>query len=655
MTQQSQFLTAIECEEAHRRFRGQLDPGPLGTEMVPLNEALGRILASPVIARHNVPGFDRSNFDGFAIRSRDVVGASEHQPVELELIGEKIPAGRQPDCSLEPGQAVSISTGGMVPRGANAICLVEHAELLDLAAESSAGNGRARRRVRISRSVFPGSGISFAGTDIAAGETVLRGGQKITSRETGVLAAIGETEVEVFRRPKVAVISTGDEIIPPGSPIRPGQVFDSNARIIADAVRELGGLPIEMGIAIDDLRELESRVAKALEVADVVLLSGGTSKGEGDLSYRVVSQFDDPGIVAHGVALKPGKPICLAVTRRRPVVILPGFPTSAIFTFHEFVAPVIRMMSGQAGDQAPTVQLAELATPVNSEIGRTEFLLVGLLKGVSSRGAEEVLKAYPMGKGSGSVTTFSRADGFITIDRHTEILPAGQSVQVQMIGDRDRAADLVVMGSHCQRLDEILNRLQERGVQVKFFAIGSQGGLHAARHGDCDLAGIHLYDPHTGQYNISFDDDQVEIHAGYSRVQGVVYRKSDDRWPALLKLEPRDLVPQLAADPRFLMINRNQGSGTRVLIDRLLADAEQKRPPGYEIQASNHHAVCAAVEHQRADWGIAIEPVARQHDLGFIPLEDEQFDFAIPRSRRESPAVQAFLKILEETTRQAVG
>ena len=221
--------------------------------------------------------------------------------------------------------------------------------------------------------------MSFAGTDITAGETVLRRGQLLTSRDTGVLAAIGVAHVNVWRKPIVAILSTGDEIIAPGRPMQPAKVYDSNAQVLADAVRELGGEPRRLGITHDDVAALRERLHHALEFADVVLLSGGTSKGAGDVSYRVVAELDDPGIVAHGVALKPGKPICLAATGGRPVVVLPGFPTSAIFTFHEFVAPVIRLLAGR-GSEERTVVPARLAVKVNSEIGRTEYLLVGLVE-----------------------------------------------------------------------------------------------------------------------------------------------------------------------------------------------------------------------------------------------------------------------------------
>jgi putative molybdopterin biosynthesis protein len=489
---------------------------------------------------------------------------------------------------------------------------------------------------------------------------VLRRGQMLTSRETGLLAAIGNSQVEVFRKPKVAVISTGNEIIEPGNEIGPGLVYDSNARIISDAVTEAGGEPLEMGIAIDDVDELRAIVAESLDIADLVLLSGGTSKGEGDLTYQVVSQFDDPGIVAHGVALKPGKPICLAVTRNKPLVVLPGFPTSAIFTFHEFVAPVIQILAGQSEFDNPLTLKAELATRVNSEIGRTEYLLVGLLnQAASAEGGASIepepfeqspvrLRAYPMGKGSGSVTTFSRADGFITIDRHVEMIDEGSLVEVKKIGSESRPADLVLIGSHCVGLDYLLEEMQSRGVTSKIFSVGSTAGLNAAKKGDCDIAGIHLYDPASDSYNSPFASDEVIVVEGYTRQQGIVLR-ADESQTTDLKLNARALVRTLASKENRLMINRNQGSGTRFLIDRLLQEfLAGVQPSGYEIQVSNHHAVCSAVAQGRADWGVAIEAVAIDHGLRFVPIEQEKFDFAIPRDRLKTKPVKEFLKLLED-------
>jgi putative molybdopterin biosynthesis protein len=554
MREQEQFLQVVDRDEAERRFRAAVDLRPRGVERVALDAALGRVLASDVLSPVDVPSFDRSNLDGFAVIAADTFGASEETPRIVHLADEVIHTGIVPATIVRRGAAVAIATGGMLPRGADAIVMVEHADVVG-------------RELRVARAVTGGTGVSFAGTDITAGETVVRRGQILTSRDTGVLAAIGVAHVDVWRRPVVAILSTGDEIVAPGEPMTPSRVYDSNSQILADAVRELGVEPRRLGIIADDGDALRAKLREALESADAVLLSGGTSKGAGDISYRVVAELTDPGIVAHGVALKPGKPICLAATGGRPVVVLPGFPTSAIFTFHEFVAPVLSAMAGRGVEQRATVQ-AKLAARVNSEIGRTEYLLVGLVPAVATgsspadpseapqhdaTGLAEAgsrpdapglvvagfsrpdasgatLLAYPMGQGSGSVTTFSRADGFTTIDRHEEIVRAGTLVTVQLLGRELRLADLVVIGSHCIGLDYLLGELHRGGVQSKFLAVGSLAGLEAAQRGECDIAGIHLLDPDTGEYNRPFVTPELELIPGYGRLQGIVFRPGDSRF-----------------------------------------------------------------------------------------------------------------------------
>ena len=622
MGEQEQFLQVLDRDEAERRFRAAIDLTPRDIESVPIDAALGRVLAADVVSPVDVPSFDRSNLDGFAVAAEDTFGASEEVPRTVRLGEEEIHTGIVPSATVRSGVALSIATGGMMPRGADAVVMVEHVDVRD-------------GGLRIARAVSPGTGVSFAGTDITAGETVLRAGQLLTSRDTGVLAAIGVTEVSAWRKPIVAIVSTGDEFIAPGQPMGPALVYDSNAQVLADAVQELGGKPLRLGITHDDAEALRAKVRQALSSADLVLLSGGTSKGAGDVSYRVVAELTDPGIVAHGVALKPGKPICLAATGGRAVVVLPGFPTSAIFTFHEFVAPVIRGFAGLPPERREVVT-ATLPMRVNSERGRTEYLLVGLVRGDSG------LAAYPMGKGSGSVTAFSGADGFITIDQHTEIVDAGSTVSVQLLGQRLEPADLVIIGSHCVGLDFLVGELLRRGFRAKTLFVGSMGGLAAATRGECDIAGIHLMDAATGEYNRHLMTDALTLVPGYGRMQGVVHRPDDARFAG--KGVEAALAAALA-DAECAMVNRNTGSGTRIVIDKLLGS---RRPPGYPVQVKSHNAVAAAVQQRRADWGVAIKTVADQYGLAFIPLQPERFDFAVPTARLERPAVRTFREILDD-------
>jgi len=622
---QEQFLEVVDRDEAEARFRRHIRMAPLGEETVALAQALGRVLARDVLAGVDVPGFDRASVDGFAVRASDTAGASDDVPRVVSLSAEILTPGVEPAIALGEATATVIATGGMIPRGADAVVMVEHTEARD-------DDGLL---VEIRRAAVPGQFIQAAGFDMACGETVLRAGQMLTSREIGAVAAIGLAEVWVWRKPQVAIFSTGDELVAPGDGLQVGHVYDSNAAILAATVEELGGAPVRLGIARDDEAELTALLHKAL-ACDIVLLSGGTSKGAGDLAYRVVSRLNDPGIVVHGAALKPGKPICLAVASGKPVVVLPGFPTSAIFTFHEFVAPVIRAFAGRPRERRETLS-AVLPMRIASERGRTEYVLASL---VAKEGGG--LAAYPTPKGSGAVTAFGQADGFFKVAPQTESVPAGSMVEVALIGAGHRLADLVVIGSHCVGLDMLVGRLMAEDVVVKALSVGSMGGLAAAKRGECDIAGIHLMDPATGEYNRPFLTETLELFPGYGRMQGIVFRPGDARF------ETPSVDISLAAaltDPACLMINRNQGSGTRIVIDRLLNGV---RPAGYAHQAKSHNAVAVAVAQGRADWGVGIETVGRQYGLGFLPVQSERYDFVIPKSRIDRVPVRRFLELLQD-------
>ncbi len=633
MAQQKQFLDVISPALAKSRFESAVSLKP-SEELIDLNQALGRTLSQDICAKVNVPSFDRSNLDGFAIKASDSIGAEEHLPVQLQLIDESIAAGAIPTQEVTAGFAMSIATGGMLPRGADAVIMVEHTDIRD-------------NQLVILKAVSPGAGIAFTGTDVSSGQTILYQGSLLTSRETGILAAIGETKIHVWKRPKVAVISTGNEIIAPGQTMTPGKVFDSNARIISDAVKELGGEALEFGIASDDLLQLREKVKQALLVADIVLLSGGTSKGEGDLSYQVVYELDDPGVIVHGVALKPGKPICLAVSQQKPVIVLPGFPTSAIFTFHEFVAPAIRQLAGQPPTSQSMVT-AKLAVRVNSEIGRAEFLLVRLLdnsQNISDK-QQATLTAYPIGKGSGSVTTFSHADGFVRIDQQVELLESGSEVEVQLISRDAKPAELVIIGSHCTGLDLLMSLLKRKGIQVRFMSTGSSAGLNALKTGQCDIAGIHIFNPQSNTYNQHCITSNLHLIKGYRRNQGLVFRKGD---PRFIGNSAKEIVDKVKQDPSCLMINRNLGSGTRILIEQLL---DGSKPKGYLVQTSNHQAIFTAIQQKRADWGVAVQSLGEE-DTDFLPIQDEYYDFMVAKSRLQKKSVQVFIELLQDKVVQA--
>lgn len=627
---QDQFLKVMSREEAISRFDAALGPVRLQSLYRSLDQAPGAVLSCDVLAPSDVPPFDRSGVDGFAVRSGDLAAAGPNSPVILILTGEEISCGHNPLREVTSGHASLIATGGPIPRGADAVVMVEHTDPLDA------------NRIEVRRAALPGQFIGWAGGDMARGETLLRSGTVLGAREIGMLAACGIAGVETVRPPRVLVLSTGDELVAPGQPLKPGQIHDANGPMIAAAVRENGGDGHFLGAIPDQEDALAAAMRAALTECDMLILSGGTSKGAGDLTHRIIGRLGAPGIVVHGVALKPGKPLCLAVCDGKPVVVLPGFPTSAMFTFHDIVAPVLRRMAGLPARADHRVE-AELPARLASDLGRTEFSMVSLVQGAAG------LVAYPTGKGSGAITSFAQADGFVRIEALADHLPQGTRVDVSLFTPAVRVPDLVIVGSHCVGLDLVIGALAQAGLSVRSIAAGSMGGLQALARGECDLAPIHLLDPQSGLFNTPFLADGQHLLAGWRRMQGIVFRHNDERFKGKT---PAAAMAAALADPACLMVGRNQGAGTRILIDQLLGG---HRPAGYWNQPRSHNAVAAAVVQHRADWGVTIAPVAAANGLGFIPLAEEHYDFALSANRDALPAISAFREALaSETVRSAL-
>jgi putative molybdopterin biosynthesis protein len=627
---QEQFLTVVSREEAIERFRAAVPHVALPSETVALSDALGRVLAHDVVSPIDVPPFDRALVDGFALRAADTEGAGEAEPRRLTLNREILACGVAPALAVAPGTATPIATGGVVPRGADAVVMVEQTEFRPDGFE-----------IDLAQPARPGQFIGYAGADMASGETVLRKGMLVTAREIGMLAACGIAAVEVVRHPRVAILSTGDELVAPGERLVAGSIYDSNGPIVAATVVENGGTVWPLGIVRDDEAALEAALRAAVAESDIVVLSGGTSKGAGDVSHRILQRLGEPGILVHGVALKPGKPLCLAVAGGTPIVVLPGFPTSAMFTFHDVVVPLVRAMAALPLREETSVT-AILPQRVPSERGRTEFVMTALAE------TEDGLRALPLAKGSGSVTAFSQADGFFAIPAARAGMEAGETVSVTRLGAGVRPPDLTIIGSHCVGLDRVIGRLAERGLRVRPIWVGSAGGLAALARGECDLAAMHLLDGETGIYNRPFLSPGMVLAEGWGRLQGIVFRPGD---PLFEGRSAAEAVAAALAEPETAMVNRNTGSGTRALIDGLLKGV---RPPGFWNQPRSHNAVAAAVAQGRADWGVAIATVARAYGLGFLPLADERYDFAFRGDQRDRPALAAFLACLREPETRAL-
>ncbi|MDD1721193.1 MAG: molybdopterin biosynthesis protein, partial [Euryarchaeota archaeon] len=583
---------------------------PRRTERAPLRSAFGRTLAEDVTSQVDVPSFDRAAMDGYAVKARDTYTAREDLPTELRLTGS-VQAGVLPQYEVRPGEAVEVATGAVLPKGANAEVMVEYVDIVS-------DNVVVRKPVTVHENVIS------AGSDVMVGELVLRKGTVLTEREIGALATIGQAEVAVFEQPRVAVLATGDEIVPPGSSLPAGKIYDVNTYSIGAAVRSSGGQPIYFGIVEDDLTRIEHVIDQALQTCDMVISSGSTSAGRGDVVYRIAERGN---LLAHGVNIKPGKPLIIAELDGKPFFGLPGYPVSALMTYYVFIDPFIR------GTSKPSRKaFARLGLEIHS-VSRYELVPVNLVRG----------QAYPVGASSDAITTLL-ADGFLEIPERVDILEEGEEVEITLFGEFE-VTDLMFIGSHDVGVDLLLKIIADVAPNAKTVNVGSQGGLVAVRKGITDIAGIHLLSE-SGEYNTPFIKEyglhKVALVKGYLREQGIITRKGE--------------AISLDELPNKSFINRNKGSGTRVLTDMLLETVAAKRKTsfadltksiqGYDSEARTHSAVASAVKFGKADVGIGIKPVAVMNGLEFTPVANEEYDFVIPQQRLDEPPVQQFIEAL---------
>ncbi|WP_202319938.1 molybdopterin biosynthesis protein [Archaeoglobus neptunius] len=623
------FREIVTIDEAISRLYSHFKP-ERKVEHLPIQKAVGRIIAEDVYSQTDVPPFDRATMDGYAVRAEDTFEAEEDNPVSLRVVGT-IEAGIKPDVEIKEGEAAEIATGAMMPAGANAVVMVEYT----------------RKRgdsIEVFRPVSPGENVMFAGSDVMAGELIVRAGTRLTHREIGVMAACGLKEVAVYGKPKVAIISTGNELTNPGENLEDAKIYDVNSYSIAAAVVENGGEAVLMGIVRDREEEMREIVEKALREADIVITSGSTSAGAGDVMYRILDRWE-PGVLAHGIAIKPGKPAIIAIANGKPVFGLPGYPTSALTIFEVVVAPLLREMAGIADNSGKTIR-ARLAVKVFSAEGRREYLPVNVVRGSAGYSAYPVSGSY-----SGAVTAFAFTDGFVEVPENVVMLDEEEEVDVRLYSEL-KPADLMIIGSHCIGVEKLLELMRERQTfTTKVINAGSTGGIMAIKRGEADIAGTHLLDE-SGVYNEplikKYGVRNAVLVKGYLREQGLIVAKGN---PKGIK----GFGDLLRNDVTF--INRNRGSGTRILTDMYLKELAREKGAdfveivseidGYAVEAKTHTSVAIAVACGKADVGVGIKTVAVQYGLDFIPLRSEEYDFLIRKDRLNKKAVGVFLEILK--------
>ena len=608
---------------------------PLPTEKVALENSLDRVLAEDVFSTIDVPSFDRAAMDGFAVLAEDTFKVDEQHPVKLKVLGE-LEAGDASEYDASRGEAIEIATGAPMPKGANAVVMVEF---------TKKENGN----VAVFRPVSPGENVTSAGSDVMSGELLLRKFQIITPREVGLLAAAGVEQVSIYRKPRVTIFSSGNELIKPGHALTFAKLYDVNGPAITAAVTECGGQPRFMGILPDNFETIKNRLKEALEESDVVISSGSTSSGPGDLVYRAVDELGEPGVLVHGLTIKPGKPALVGLAGNKLIFGLPGYPTSALMIFHVLVAPIIRRLANKA-DVQPTKVQAFSSMKFFKARGRRELLPIQLIAQPNGQ-----LSAYPMQSGSGAISSFALADGFADFPETQEYVDEGESMEVELFGKELVPPSLVAIGSHCVGLDIAFAKLREKYPTFlgRTVNVGSTGGFHAISRGEADIAGVHLQDENTGEYNIPFIKsfglaDTVVLVRGYDREQGLIVKHGNPKKITGVEDLTRKGI-------RF--INRNRGSGTRFLIDRHLAKVAKShgtdletisaKIEGYGYEAKSHSAVAAAVKNDRADVGFGIRTVAVSNQLDFIKLDDEKYDFLIAKPRLDKVSVKRFVELIK--------
>jgi putative molybdopterin biosynthesis protein len=627
----------LATPEAAREAIDSLDLSP-APEAVPLEDARGRVLAERVDADIDVPGFDRAAMDGYAVRARDTFGADEADPAELDLVGA-VHAGAVPEVTVEPDTCAEISTGAVMPDGADAVVMVERT---DEVGRDSDAEGDEPDRIAVRTAVAPGDHVMSAGADIAAGDRALGPGTRLTPREIGLLSALGVDEVPVAGKPRVGIVSTGDELVRPGEELAPsrGEIYDVNSTTIAAGVEEAGGEPVLYPHAGDDYAEMERLLRRAADECDLVLSSGSTSASAVDVIYRVIEERGD--LLLHGVAVKPGKPMLIGRLDRREdadasgpsaYIGLPGYPVSALTIFRTFVAPAIREAAGQPEPATATVE-GRMAVGERYGEGRMRLMPVGLL----DLNDGDLPLVYPVDKGSGATTSLVEADGVVAVDPDTEYLDRDERVTVQLFSPDVRPPTLLGVGED----DPALNRLLDRLENPRYLPVGSREGLRRLRGGVPDVAVV--------AGSTDRDVDAVDL-GGWTREWGLVVPEGNPD-------DVTGIADLVDGDLRF--VNRPTDSGLRRSLDGALDDLAADRGvargelvdriDGYELTVRAFESPIRKVLAGDADAGLGLRETADRLDCEFVSLGEQAVAVRAAPDRVERDAVAELADALNDPT-----
>ncbi len=605
-------MNTIPAEEAAAIYRNAvLKVMHWETQMVKTEESLGRITASAVYAKYCSPLYNAAAMDGIAVISAHTATASEVTPLVLK---------QGVDYQI-------VDTGDPVRMPYDAVIMAE--DLLDAEEDS----------VKITASVPAWQHIRPVGEDIVAGEMLLAGNHKIRPIDIGVLLSGGIVEIEAIKKPKAGIIPTGTEIIEADQVPREGDIIESNSRMFAAMTESSGGIPRRYPPIPDDYEKIKHAVQKAVKENDIVIVNAGSSAGTEDYTVHILKELGE--VLVHGVAIKPGKPVILSIVEGKPVIGLPGYPVSAYIDFENFVRPVMDLYSGEM-NSSRNVMKAVLSKRLVSSLKHKEYVRVKVGK------VDDRFVASPLARGAGAAMSLVRADGFCIIEKNSEGYEAGETVSVELFRDIEEISNTVVaIGSHDLILDILADRmpLAHPGIYLSSTHVGSMAGLMALKRREAHIAPTHLLDEDTGVYNIPylkrlFSDRDMVLIKGVRRIQGIIVKKGN---PLGIK-EIRDLTG-------VNYVNRQRGAGTRVFLDYKLKEAgiAPSEVNGYDREAATHMAVAALVKNGGADAGMGIYSAAKAMDLDFIPVGEEEYDFATEKKNMELPKMQAFIEVLKSS------
>ena len=617
------YLEDIPLDEAWRRFIAALKAAglwrPFDGEEIPVADALGRVTAEPIWARVSSPAYHAAAMDGYAVRSSDTLGATETAPTRLAV----------------EAQARYIDTGDPLPAWADTLIPIEQVHFIERPPS-----------IEILAAVAPWSNVRSMGEDMVATELVLPANHALRPVDLGAIAGCGHATVNVRRRPRVAIIPTGSELVTAeqaaGAGLQPGDIIEYNSIVLAAEVEQWGAIPTRYPIVPDDHERIKAAVIDAAAQHDLVLVNAGSSAGSEDFTARVVEELGT--LLVHGVAVRPGHPVILGFLQspisnvQCPIIGVPGYPVSAALTGEIFIEPLLAKWRGQPPLRKPTLK-ATITRKLLSPMGEDEWVRVTV-----GRVGDRVVAA-PLSRGAGVITSLVRADGIVRIPRFSEGVGAGDEVTVELYAAPDEIERTIVhIGSHDLTLDLLAQHLAESGRRFVSANAGSLGGLIALRRGEAHLAGSHLLDPETGEYNVSYikqylPNVPVVLVTLLRREQGLIVAKGNPKGI-------ESLADLTRLDVRY--VNRQRGAGTRVLLDYRLGvlgiAPEQVR--GYEREEYTHLAVAAAVQSGVADCGLGVRAAARALDLDFVSVEWERYDLVIPKQYYESDLLRPLLALI---------